>query len=387
MAQEEQQRCSNSSSGGGGGSSIGGGRSCKKLKQKKIPQRGLGVAQLEKIRLEELQKKDAAAAAAGSPHFLVPLPHHPPCLSDLPSPNSIFKTSVPFSNLDLIGPPPVPPYACDGGGSGGGRGGHGFLPVAWNGLDADKARKLDHGFQFHPHLPEEVHPILRYSAVLQRNQQQQPSLLASASTSPSSSSGVNLQMEPPSNQSYCSNPTPPPRAEEERMVGMKRPWPFSLDNPLSGVAPFHCKLPPSAPIHDRWDESSCGWRDPCDPIKFSSGNSIFRDGSSTSFGRESPTKNIKENGSLDGEFLTLGPPISSPNLKSKQPISIPASHYGGFNLISLPGSNEDMFIRSGVPVQQQTFYSFLPVNPKGQTKSLKERKGEGSESVDLNLKL
>lgn len=60
MAQEEQaQKCSNSSSGGGanGGGSITA-RSCKKLKQKKIPQRGLGVAQLERLRLEEQQKKN-----------------------------------------------------------------------------------------------------------------------------------------------------------------------------------------------------------------------------------------------------------------------------------------------------------------------------------------
>lgn len=60
MAQEEQaQKYSNSSSGGangGGGGSTA--RSCKKLKQKKIPQRGLGVAQLERIRLEEQQKRD-----------------------------------------------------------------------------------------------------------------------------------------------------------------------------------------------------------------------------------------------------------------------------------------------------------------------------------------
>lgn len=54
MAQQEQsQMYSNSSSGGIVA------RSSKKLKQKKVPQRGLGVAQLEKIRLEEQQKKDA----------------------------------------------------------------------------------------------------------------------------------------------------------------------------------------------------------------------------------------------------------------------------------------------------------------------------------------
>ena len=59
IAQEDQtQNCSN----GGGSGGIGGiGRSSKKPRQKKVPQRGLGVAQLEKIRLEEQQKRDAAA--------------------------------------------------------------------------------------------------------------------------------------------------------------------------------------------------------------------------------------------------------------------------------------------------------------------------------------
>ncbi|KAL5989555.1 hypothetical protein ACLOJK_010447 [Asimina triloba] len=400
MAQEEQ-RCSNSSSGGGGGGGGGAGagmasavRSCKKLKQKKIPQRGLGVAQLERIRLEELQKKDAAAAAAGSPCFVVPLPHHPPSLADLPPPSSVFKTSVPISTHDLFNPPPVPPFACEGGTSGGGgfggRGQQGIFPLPWNGLDfnhdSDKAtpRKLDHGFQYQPHLYEEVHPLWQSSTALQRNRQQQSPFLVNASPSPSPSSGVNLQMEPPSNQSYCSNPPMQPHSGEERMVGMKRPWPFSLDNPLSGIAPFHCKLPPSALIQERWDESSCGWRD---PPKFSSGNSIFRDGPSTSIHPIHPGA-ARQSGSLDGEFLTLGLPVTASSLKCKQPISAAASHCEGLDLTSLPGSTEDMFLRPSGPTQQQVFYSFLPLNPSGETKPLNEWRGEGPDSiVDLNLKL
>lgn len=57
--EEESQRYSNSSSGGGTN-----GRSSRKLKQKKVPQRGLGVEQLEKmIRMEEQQKKNLALQA------------------------------------------------------------------------------------------------------------------------------------------------------------------------------------------------------------------------------------------------------------------------------------------------------------------------------------
>lgn len=79
MAQEEQdQRGSTGSSGVGGGNVAGVSKSSKKQKQKKIPQRGLGVAQLERIRIEELKKKDGAAAAAMaatailSPHLSIP---------------------------------------------------------------------------------------------------------------------------------------------------------------------------------------------------------------------------------------------------------------------------------------------------------------------------
>ncbi|CAA2981623.1 Hypothetical predicted protein [Olea europaea subsp. europaea] len=49
---------------GGGLDDGGGGSRSKKIKQKKVPQRGLGVAQLEKIRLEEQQKKETALKAA-----------------------------------------------------------------------------------------------------------------------------------------------------------------------------------------------------------------------------------------------------------------------------------------------------------------------------------
>ncbi|KAI3427586.1 uncharacterized protein J3R85_009426 [Psidium guajava] len=41
-------------------------RSSKKQKQKKVPQRGLGVAQLEKIRIEEQQKDYACVAAVST---------------------------------------------------------------------------------------------------------------------------------------------------------------------------------------------------------------------------------------------------------------------------------------------------------------------------------
>ena len=72
MAQEDQnqtQKCGNSTGNFG--------RSSKKQKPKKIPQRGLGVAQLEKIRLEEQHKKDAVVATKSSCSSYLPLPTVP----------------------------------------------------------------------------------------------------------------------------------------------------------------------------------------------------------------------------------------------------------------------------------------------------------------------
>ncbi|KAF7849246.1 hypothetical protein BT93_L1049 [Corymbia citriodora subsp. variegata] len=104
MAQEDQtQKCSNSSSGGNitiaSNNSI---RSSKKQKQKKVPQRGLGVAQLEKIRIEEQQKRDAAtifpspAAISQSSSCYLPAPlvnYH--VQGDFAPPNSIFRPVAP----------------------------------------------------------------------------------------------------------------------------------------------------------------------------------------------------------------------------------------------------------------------------------------------------
>ena len=56
------------------GAPTGVARASKKNKPKKIPQRGLGVAQLEKLRIEE-QKKMEGAAVSGAAHAQAPHPH------------------------------------------------------------------------------------------------------------------------------------------------------------------------------------------------------------------------------------------------------------------------------------------------------------------------
>lgn len=127
MAQEDQ-KCSNISTGtcggGAGGNFV---RSSKKKKPKKVPQRGFGVAQLEKIRLEEQQKKDAAIASSSanmlptkSSSLPLPTPNfHPstqssspsaiPFLADISSPTLVFRpSSSSLQIIDILNPNTVP---------------------------------------------------------------------------------------------------------------------------------------------------------------------------------------------------------------------------------------------------------------------------------------
>lgn len=161
------------------------------------------------------------------------------------------------------------------------------------------------------------------------------------------------------------------------MVGMKRHWPFSLDDLPGGAAPFHYKLPPIDP-YQRRNES---------PFKFEPGIPGFRKGPSSlktiCADDVNLTKPIK-GGYLDGSFLTLGS-LPTSNLKSKQPISI----HSEFDSLQFQGSIEYKVLHSGVlGQQQQPFYRFLPTGPNGHPPASGDRIAEGADAiVDLNLKL
>lgn len=221
MAQEDQtQKCSNTSSGASLGFASITRSSSKKTKPKKVPQRGLGVAQLEKIRLEDQQKKAAAAVILSTPSSLssptkstssscpsVPIRHfyhsnhnQPPSSIpfpslpslDLPSPNSIFRPPlIPTQNIDVIRKPisTVPL-----GNNNNNNGGHGFeiqghgsnnVPNLWNPCDFNLDQKessnsgIDPGLAFRStlNLPfESSNPIWPLTNVPQRTQpyHQQP---------------------------------------------------------------------------------------------------------------------------------------------------------------------------------------------------------------------
>lgn len=176
--------------GGGGGSGSGSGGSCrsKKIKPKKVPQRGLGVAQLEKIISEEQQKKESLEAAnilaknaIASPtdatsflaaqkfrpnlspfHNSVPPPSPSP--SNVSPPNALFRHAQSAPNIEILQETcAVLKHSNAGGGEMGSRAisspRHDSFPRLWGGesnLSLEKQRLDHHGFAFDPHgsLPQ-----------------------------------------------------------------------------------------------------------------------------------------------------------------------------------------------------------------------------------------
>ncbi|KAM7495416.1 hypothetical protein LguiB_030025 [Lonicera macranthoides] len=457
MAQEEHtpsQRCSNSS----GGSGCAGGSGA-------VPQRGLGVAQLEKIRLEEQQKKDAAAAiqiqaattvlspnsiisstnsssscssssslAVQCPNFRPthlssppppPMPLPPQSTTDLPFPNPIFRPPPPppsIPKIDVLRPNLVPPVskpmsmAC-------------FEPISWQAVSVSRQENwgklwsgeynnniegenqgLDRrgfGFRSNMSLPYESNttaPIWPLTHVVQRSQQfQQPfsSSMVNVSSGTSSSSVIqNFQMEPPSNQSYCGNNYITKWPEEEKMVGMKRPSPFSVEN-APGPS-FHCKFRPTYVSPMPRSDESASFSYGSAAVNIEPPNPVFRDRPSSSGGISEPNPNkiITENGALTGDFLTLAPPTTAQPHSSSRPkhpssyISPHSQELPDFESLPYQGSGEDPihWPGSGGSIQlQQPFFSFIPSaqtrNEQYASTISSSSNGEIEETVDLNLKL
>ncbi|XP_021684258.2 uncharacterized protein LOC110667654 isoform X2 [Hevea brasiliensis] len=354
VQEEETPKCSNSNNSGGG-------RSSKKQKQKKVPQRGLGVAQLEKIRLEE-QKKDgsmiltSASTPISSPpkpsnhSASVPIPNYQsystssiPCPSDISSPNSILRPQ----NTDIFNSNTIP-FVNSLGWQSVSVQGHGNMPKIWNSYDFDLEKEttcgIDPGLAFRSslNLPFESNSIWPLPSLTQRVQYQQPPPpppMVNVSSTSSSSSLQNLHMELPSNQSYYGNYTPIWPAEE-KMVGMKRPYPFALDNPPGPS--FPSKFPPIVHPIGRSDESFSFGN--AGTFNFTLANPNFREGPLCSDSISEPKPNskkiVKENAVSRGDFLTLGPPtttLTCQNSKLEPPSAYLALHnYGNLDFDSLP---------------------------------------------------
>ncbi|XP_047335989.1 uncharacterized protein LOC124939572 [Impatiens glandulifera] len=213
-------------------------------------------------------------------------------------------------------------------------------------------------------------------------------------------------MEPPSNQSFYGTSTNDYTSfwpeEDNRIVGMKRPYPFSMDNPTGPS--FRIRYPPppppppplnltqplplmSLPLHlppfaasiTRSEESAA-------LPNLDSSNLVFRDRHSSAF--QDIRKQMQASRVDNGDFLSLAPPSTTNHTRDTPP-----------EIEYLPcqgGGGEEMGSR-----QRQPFYSFFPSakapsdDPSG---SMHEGGGSSSSSggggggaekkhVDLNLKL
>ncbi|GJN38093.1 hypothetical protein PR202_gb27105 [Eleusine coracana subsp. coracana] len=276
--------------------STGVARASKKNKPKKIPQRGLGVAQLEKLRLEEQKKMEGggtgmsllapAAHARAHPHLL---PLHPP-------------------------PPPVPlgalarPPPADGGV---------FSPVIW-----DPADPMKHQYKRMPPPP-----------------------LPMVSTGLSLTASSSHPTEPPSNQMYSgsrSSAAPAPTEEDRESAGLDRSWPFMFEGMTTAPA-----FRPTAPFAARMTREA-GFADVCPDLMsrhefrttnyFSSANASYSDWSPPDLAY---CKNGKASGCA-GEPAFLSLSAAQPAILTKQPHVIPSSahlpEYSDFGVVQSQAS-------------------------------------------------
>ncbi|CAO2186165.1 unnamed protein product [Urochloa humidicola] len=328
--------------GNGGGAATGVARASKKNKPKKIPQRGLGVAQLEKLRIEEQKKMEGAAAHAGGGGSLGHLlSMHPPP----PPPSALSLSALPTRPA----------------GDGGGR--CGFPPVLWD--PADPMR--------HPY---------------KRSLCPQPPL-PTVSTGLSLTASSSHRTEPPSNQMYSSSVSrniaaaPAPADEDRDAAGMDRSWPFMFE----GMNAAAFRTTGKAPFAAARTTREAGLPDVCPDLsryEFRAPNYFSTNANYSDWASEfAHCKSSKENG-CTGEpaYLTLN---AQPVPLIKQPHVIPSIHlaeYGDFSVMRSQQASVSASSSSSRP-----FYSFMPVGPVRCDRPLGEIKTDVSDGVDLELKL
>ncbi|KAK4420400.1 hypothetical protein Salat_1990300 [Sesamum alatum] len=408
MAQEEHFfGCSYSGGGGGGGG--GGSSRSKTVKQRKVPQRGLGVAQLEKIRLEEQQKKESLQVAnilaknsvgssSDNAQFLaVQCSKFRPGLSPLhksvPNLEILHENSFQISKKLNAG--------------GGGTGveatsspGHENRHILWNGeynLAGERQRLGIHGFAFEPQVSL---PYQSNSPFVPQRSQQFQWPCSSSSSVMNSSSGISpspilsSQMEPPSNQSSRGNNHAPSWSEEEKIVGMKRSYPFLVESQPSPS--LHCNFHPSYAASlsrsDELDPCSNGYKAHIEPR-----NKCIRESSSNSSPqpRPNPSEVTRDKGMLNGDFLTLAPPVAvSPLSDSEHKNTLDYSGYQRPELYEYERMLSQDYAKSqihcpGPSGSIERSVSFLPITLQTDqtTARVSNGNGEKTETIDLSLKL
>uniref|UniRef100_K3XJF0 SPOROCYTELESS-like EAR-containing protein 1 n=1 Tax=Setaria italica TaxID=4555 RepID=K3XJF0_SETIT len=335
--------------GGGAGAATGVARASKKNKPKKIPQRGLGVAQLEKLRIEE-QKKMEGAAVPGAAHA--------------PHPHALGGGGGSLGHLLSMHPPPPPPLSLSAlpRPAAAGSVHCGFPPVLWD--PADPMR--------HPY---------------KRSLCPQPPL-------PTVSTGLSLTAlsshptEPPSNQMYSSNVSrssaAAPAEEDRDAAGVDRSWPFMFE----GMNAAAFRTPGKAPFPARMTREA-GLPDVCPDLsryEFRATNYFSTNASYSDWASEfAHCKSSKENGCAgEPAYLTLN---AQPVPLIKQPHVIPSIHlpeYSDFGVMQSQASEQGSVSASS---SSRPFYSFMPVGPVRCERPLSEIKADVSDGVDLELKL
>ncbi|KAM0910141.1 hypothetical protein ACQ4PT_014362 [Festuca glaucescens] len=283
---------------GPGVSATGVARASRKNKPKKIPQRGLGVAQLEKLRIEEQKKMGGSGTATATPSShalsgglcqLPTLHHHPP----------------PAPPLSALSRP-----AADGGAH------CGFRPVLWSPVDPTK----------HPYkrslCPQPPLPMVSTGLSL---------------TAPSSH-----PMEPPSNQMYRSSMAAPAPTEEEirETAGVDRSWPFMFEGMMAFRTTTKALPPPPVPSFAIRTASDSGLADANPDLsryEFRATNYLSTSAYPNCSDWTSELAHHKDAGhGRDAALLTL---CSRPPHLIKQPHVVPSMHspeYRDFSASAMP---------------------------------------------------
>ncbi|KAK7405308.1 hypothetical protein VNO78_06520 [Psophocarpus tetragonolobus] len=362
--EDEIPKCNN---GGEGGGRKGVGRPSKIPKPKKVPQRGLGVAQLERIRLEEEQKEKAEAAAATT-------------IGSSSSSNSPYDMHLKFMKLHQSNQPPssnsLPSSTVSfANNSGGSNACWHSVPV--QGRVSGPHNRVPPNFQFHknnfgtnPRLPVESKPIGHLPNWLQVN----VSLGASSTIMHRSS------LESPLNLDY--NRRYSFKKHKEKMTGIKRPSPFSLDMPPVSSSNFK---PLTFPATMKASEKV-----PC-----RSGRGFNLDFTNSTI-REIPSppasnsqmiskKNKKESKKFVGDFLSLSPPAACSRSKLNSPTFSPFHHQGNMKDQVPPPSGYNQIN------QQQHWNNFSTpttmVAQTGQQPNRSQNQSVKGKNIDLDLTL
>ncbi|OAY26276.1 hypothetical protein MANES_16G035200v8 [Manihot esculenta] len=381
----------------------------KKPKRQRVPKRGPGVAELEKILREQEKRPDfdeaknkgfslvSSLACSYQPKSpVLPPPNSlPKSVSFSPNPNHFaLPTTMFYSNNSNSNPSPL----GVGSGSGVALPAHALLPTTWNSCERPTVEVWDprsaSAVQSSTHLSNgSKNQLFPSPSLMQRSQQSSPSSITNlfphpivSSSTTSSSTAPSLGREPPSNQTSHHQWTAL-WPEEDKIVGAKRSRPFSIEM-IPPVPTFRYQVPTFSPQVNRPEPSlACGSRsinnlEPCERTS-TSREMKPRSSLEPNTKRSSRTDNEAEVGS----FLLLGSPATPSSIQTQRESPT-------FSSFPFQESNVDSQLRpaQGGCFKKKPLYSFLL--PRKQmsmvetsSASNNERLETRGDELDLSLRL